>query len=294
MFSQLFKNMQVSENIERLPGWMKVPMPKGENYSKVKNLIAANSLHTICSSGNCPNRGECWNAGTATFMILGDTCTRNCRFCFVKTAIPAGVDWNEPQRVAETIKTLGLKHCVITSVARDDLADGGIHFWAVAIKTIKRLNPTTTMEVLIPDFKRELLLLNEILREKPNVISHNVETTERISPKIRSLATYTGSIALLQYLSQQGAVTKSGFMLGLGEEKAEVLKTMNDLLGAGVKILTIGQYLPPSELHTALVEYVKPEVFEMFRHEGLKMGFKYVESGPLVRSSYHAERHVEL
>ncbi|MGC8825303.1 MAG: lipoyl synthase [Bacteroidales bacterium] len=276
----------------RLPAWMKVPLPRGENYSKVKQLTEQYHLHTICSSGNCPNKGECWNAGTATFMILGDTCTRNCRFCNVRAAIPADVDWAEPGRVAQAIKILQLKHCVITSVARDDLEDGGIAFWALTIRTIKRVNPGVTMEVLIPDFRRKLEWLDKIIDAGPEVISHNVETVERISPRIRSLSTYHGSLEMLNYLSNKGVITKSGFMLGLGETETEVLQTMDDLRAAGVKILTIGQYLPPSELHKPVVEYVHPDVFEKYRQIALSKGFSYVESGPLVRSSYHAERHI--
>jgi len=286
--------MTADTTIQRLPKWMKVPLPKGENYSRIKNLIEKNKLNTICTSGNCPNKGECWNAGTATFMILGNSCTRNCRFCYVKTAIPANVDWEEPIHLAETIKALNLKHCVITSVARDDIDDGGISFWAMTIRIVKKLNPGTTMEVLIPDFRRDLKLLHKIIDEKPEVISHNIETVERISPKIRSLATYSGSLEMLKYLSLQGVKTKSGFMLGLGEREEEVDQAMDDLLLAGVKILTIGQYLPPSELHTRLVEYVTPEIFEKYKETGLEKGFRYIESGALVRSSYHAERHVNL
>ncbi len=284
----------VNTKPHRLPAWMKVPLPHGEKYSTIKNLTEKYNLHTICSSGNCPNKGECWSAGTATFMILGNTCTRNCRFCYVKAAIPSEVDWEEPMRVAQAIKILELKHAVITSVARDDLEDGGIAFWALTIKTIKRINPNTTMEVLIPDFKRDYALLHKILDAGPEVISHNIETVERLSPRIRSLATYRSSLDMLEYLSTNGAVTKSGLMLGLGEHEHEVLKAMDDLLAAGVKILTIGQYLPPSELHTPLVEYVRPEVFEYYKKVGLEKGFIYVESGPLVRSSYHAERHVNV
>src|SRR3972149_6635202 len=222
--------MSIKTDKSHLPRWMKVPLPNGNNYSRVKNLIEKRKLNTICSSGNCPNKGECWSAGTATFMILGDKCTRNCRFCYVKPLKPDPVDWEEPGRLAETIKTLALKHCVITSVARDDLEDQGASFWANTIKTIKRVNPGTTMEVLIPDFNNNHKLLDLIIHEKPEVISHNIETVERISPKIRSLATYTKSLQVLNYISRSGLVTKSGFMLGLGEFEEEVVKTMDDLL----------------------------------------------------------------
>jgi lipoyl synthase len=277
---------------EHLPKWMKVPMPHGEKYSKVKNLIEKQNLNTICSSGNCPNKGECWSAGTATFMIMGEKCTRNCRFCYVKSLQPDPLDWNEPKKLAETIKILELKHCVITSVARDDLADGGASFWAETIKTVKYSNPGVTMEVLIPDFGGKKELLDKIIHEKPEVISHNVETVERLSPKIRSIATYHKSLDVLNYIAASGVIAKSGIMLGLGETQEEVLKTIRDIRNTGVKVLTIGQYLPPSALHTPLTEYVKPEVFQYFKAAGLEMGFNFVESGPLVRSSYHAEKHV--
>jgi len=284
--------MSIKGYKEHLPEWMKVPLPHGVNYSKVKNLIADHHLNTICSSGNCPNKGECWSAGTATFMILGDKCTRNCGFCFVKSLKPDPVDWEEPERLAKTIQLLQLKHCVITSVARDDLKDGGAEFWVETIRTVKRFNPSTTMEVLIPDFNANLSLLDMVIREKPEVISHNIETVERISPKIRSTATYHKSLSVLAYISSSGVISKSGFMLGLGETDDEVFKTLADLRYVNVKVLTIGQYLPPSERHTSLVEYVTPEIFKKYRDQGLAMGFSHVESGALVRSSYHAERHV--
>lgn len=277
---------------ERLPRWMKVPMAHGEDYSKVKRLINTHHLNTICSSGNCPNKGECWSAGTATFMILGDKCTRNCRFCFVDVMKPDAVDWEEPKRLASTIRTLALKHAVITSVARDDLKDGGASFWATTIKTVKNMNPGVTMEVLIPDFNREMNLLDLVINEKPEVISHNMETVERISPMVRSIATYHKSLEVLKYIADKGVTAKSGFMLGLGEKEEEVVKVMTDLRSAGVKVLTIGQYLAPSKRHTAVIEFVHPDVFKKYEVLGFEMGFKRVESGPLVRSSYHAERHV--
>lgn len=286
--------MSIKTDTTHLPPWMKVPLPHGVDYSRVKNAIEDHKLNTICSSGNCPNKGECWSAGTATFMILGEKCTRNCRFCYVKTLMPDPVDWDEPRRVAETIKILALKHCVITSVARDDLEDQGASFWALTIKTIKKANPGITMEVLIPDFSNNKALLDLVINEKPEVISHNVETVERLSPKIRSMATYEKSLKVLNHISLSGIVTKSGLMVGIGETEEEVFNTMDDLLVAGVRVLTVGQYLPPSERHTLLVEYVKPEVFEHYKHTGLAKGFRFVESGPLVRSSYHAERHVHI
>ncbi len=286
--------MQIQEKVLRLPSWMKVPLPNGENYSKIKNTIQEQKLHTICSSGNCPNKGECWSAGTATFMILGDICTRNCRFCYVKNALPEAVDMMEPLRLAKAIKALELKHCVITSVARDDLKDGGIHFWSLCIRKVFELNPQVTMETLIPDFNRDYSLYQEIFDAAPQVISHNVETVERLSPKIRSLADYNRSLKLLKFISDNGFIAKSGIMLGLGETREEVLKTLQDIKNTGVRVVTIGQYLPPSEKHTTLLEYVKPEIFDFYREKGLEMGFDYVESSPLVRSSYHAERHAQI
>jgi lipoyl synthase len=285
--------MNVTTEKEHLPRWMKVPLPHGEKYSRVKNIIAEKKLHTICSSGNCPNKGECWSAGTATFMIMGEKCTRNCRFCYVKAIQPDPLDWNEPGRIAESVRVLELKHCVITSVARDDLADGGAAFWATTIRNIKTINPGVTMEVLIPDLGGKIDLLDLIIAEKPEVISHNVETVERLSPRIRSIATYRRSLEVLTYIAATDIIAKSGIMLGLGETYDEVIQTIRDIRSTGVKVLTLGQYLPPSELHTALVEYVKPEVFEKYRTIGEEMGFDHVESGPLVRSSYHAERHVK-
>ena len=288
------REMSIKTDITHLPGWMKVPLPHGTDYSMVKNVIVQHGLNTICSSGNCPNKGECWSAGTATFMILGDHCTRNCRFCYVKALMPEPPDPDEPEKVARSIQLLNLKHCVITSVARDDLEDGGANHWVQTVIKIRELNPGITMETLIPDFNNNHALLDILIREKPEVISHNIETVERISPKIRSLATYEKSLQVLSHLSQSGVITKSGFMLGLGETEDEVIHTMDDLLISGVHVLTIGQYLPPSELHAKLVEYVKPEVFKKFKSIGLEKGFRYVESGPLVRSSYHAEKHIHV
>jgi lipoic acid synthetase len=277
---------------ERLPRWMKSPLPKGENYSKVKRLIADHQLNTICTSGNCPNKGECWNAGTASFMILGDKCTRNCRFCFVQNDVPEAVDWLEPLRLAKTIRTLALKHCVITSVTRDDLADGGAGFWASTILKIKELNPETTIETLIPDFNADPELITLVIDAAPDVISHNMETVRRLTPKVRSSARYDRSLQVIKIISEAGIVSKSGIMLGLGETETEVLQTMADLRQAGCKVVTLGQYLQPDSNLLPVQEYVKPEVFEMYRIEGMKMGFSFVESSPMVRSSYHAERHV--
>lgn len=279
---------------QRLPRWMKSPLPIGEKYSQVKNLIREYNLNTICTSGNCPNKGECWSAGTASFMILGDKCTRDCKFCQVKTLLPDPVDWEEPQRLANSIKQLRLKHCVITSVARDDMKDGGARFWALTIRTIKRINPETTMEVLIPDFHGKFDLVQKIIDEKPEVISHNIETVKRLSPKIRNMFTYRQSLEVLYYISKSGTATKSGLMLGLGETENEILETIDDLFRVGVDILTIGQYLQPSPDHADVQSYIPPHKFDEYRDYALKLGFSHVESGPLVRSSYHAERHVKV
>lgn len=278
---------------ERLPRWMKSPLPKGESYLKVKRLIAGHHLNTICTSGNCPNKGECWSAGTASFMILGDKCTRNCRFCYVQNDVPEPVDWFEPLRLAKTIQTLALKHCVITSVTRDDLPDGGAEFWAATIRKVKELNPETTIETLIPDFNAHPDYLQKVIDAAPDVISHNMETVRRLTPKVRSTARYDRSLKVISIISEAGIVSKSGIMVGLGETKAEVLQTMDDLRLAGCKVLTIGQYLQPDSNLLPVQEYIKPEVFEMYRNEGLTRGFSFVESSPLVRSSYHAERHVK-
>lgn len=286
--------MYGNPEVYRLPRWMKVPFPAGEKYAQVRNLLKKHALHTICSSGNCPNKGECWAAGTATFMILGEKCTRNCRFCFVQTAKPDPPDWEEPLRLAESINILGLKHCVITSVARDDLADGGASFWAYTIRIIKERCKGVTMETLIPDFQGNISQINLIIRERPEVISHNVETVWRLTPRIRYLATYKTSLSVLNHISASGITSKSGIMVGLGETKQEVIKTMQDIRNQGVKILTIGQYLQPSSYHTPVKEYVPPEVFEEYKNIGMELGFAIVESGPLVRSSYHAERHISL
>ncbi|PKP29726.1 MAG: lipoyl synthase, partial [Bacteroidetes bacterium HGW-Bacteroidetes-17] len=278
--------------ISRLPRWMKSELPKGKNYIHLKSLIAEHQLNTICTSGNCPNRGECWNAGTASFMILGDKCTRNCRFCAVKNLIPEPVDWNEAHKLALTIKTLALKHCVITSVARDDLADGGAEFWAKCILEVKKANPGTSIETLIPDFNGREADLQKVIDAGPEVISHNLETVERLTPSVRSRARYQTSLNVLEMIAKSGIVAKSGIMLGLGELREEVLQTMDDLRKINCKVLTIGQYLQPEGHHLKVTEYIKPEIFEMYKTEGLKRGFSFVESSPLVRSSYHAERHI--
>lgn len=265
---------------------------EGATYSRVKNLVTRQQLHTICTSGNCPNIGECWNSGTATFMILGNICTRRCKFCSVPTGKPLPVDWAEPQRLAESVRSMGVKHCVITSVDRDDLEDLGTGLWAAAIREVKAVNPSTTMEVLIPDFQGRKELVQKIIHEKPEVISHNLETVERLSRQIRSKARYHISLEVLKYIAQSGITPKSGIMLGLGETQEEVFQTMDDLLEAGVKVMTIGQYLQPTLNHMPVVRYVEPEEFEKYHETGIKKGFAVVESSPLVRSSYHAEKHI--
>jgi len=277
---------------ERLPRWMKSELPKGESYSKVKRLIAHHHLNTICTSGNCPNKGECWSAGTASFMILGDKCTRNCRFCYVQNDVPDPVDWLEPLRLAKTIRTLELKHCVITSVTRDDLADGGAEFWATTIRKIKELSPDTTIETLIPDFNANPELIWKVIDAAPDVISHNMETVRRLTPKVRSTARYDRSLQTISIIAESGIVSKSGIMVGLGETEPEVFETMDDLRKANCNIFTIGQYLQPTKKHLSVQRYVHPDEFAEYRDYGYSIGLDYVESGPLVRSSYHSEKHV--
>lgn len=278
---------------KRLPGWLKMQRASGETYSMVKHIVVDNHLQTICTSGNCPNIGECWNKGTATFMILGDICTRACKFCATKTGRPLPPDQNEPERLADSIKTMRLKHCVITSVDRDDLSDGGASFWANTIIRIKEVNPSTTMETLIPDFDANTESIQMIIDAGPEVISHNVETVKRLTPVIRSKAKYDRSLDVLRYISGKGKTAKSGFMLGLGESEAEIIQTIGDIYLSGCKILTIGQYLQPGSEYMEAVEFIPPEKFEEYRVIALGLGFSYVESSPLVRSSFHAENHVK-
>lgn len=285
--------MTQTDKRPRLPHWMKVPMPHGEDYSRVKNLVLRQKLNTICVSGNCPNKGECWSAGTATFMILGDKCTRNCKFCQVDTLKPDQLDWDEPVRLADAIKELELKHAVLTSVARDELPDGGAQFWATTIHTIKESNPQLTMEVLIPDFRRGNRALDLVINEKPEVISHNIETVKRLTPEVRAMSRYEHSLELLEYVAKSGLIAKSGLMMGLGETEEEVMEAMKEVVEIGVKVFTIGQYLQPSKKHFEVKEYIHPDVFERLKEYGLKTGFSYVESGPQVRSSYHAEQHIK-
>ena len=282
----------MTEPIQRKPDWLKIKLPKGTNYAQVKSIVQRYNLHTICTSGKCPNMGECWAAGTATLMILGDICTRSCKFCATKTGHPLPPDVNEPQNVAESIRLMGLKHAVITSVDRDDLPDKGATHWAKTILEIKKLTPGTTMEVLIPDFDGIEELITLVIDAKPDIISHNLETVKRLTPLVRSRAKYDVSLQVIKIIADSGVVAKSGIMVGLGETRDEVLETMDDLLAVGCTVFTIGQYLQPTTSHLPVVEYVHPDVFEEYRQIGLQKGFKIVESAPLVRSSYHAERHV--
>lgn len=278
--------------MRRKPAWLKTSLPKGKAYLDVKEIVEKNKLHTICTSGKCPNIGECWGNGTATFMILGEICTRSCKFCATKTGKPLPVDWDEPARLAETIHKMNLKHCVITSVDRDDLDDGGAEFWAETIRTIKKVNPHTTIEVLIPDFNGIEERIQQVIEAKPNIISHNLETVRRLTPQIRSKAKYDVSLKTIEYIANSEVQAKSGIMVGLGETPEEVFETMDDLLDVNCKILTIGQYLQPGRENLPVETYVTPEQFETYHQIGLQKGFRIVESAPLVRSSYHAEKHV--
>jgi lipoic acid synthetase len=274
------------------PKWLRVKLPTGENYKKVRGLVDEYKLHTICESGNCPNMGECWGEGTATFMILGNICTRSCGFCAVATGKPETADWLEPARVAQSVKLMGVKHAVITSVDRDDLSDGGSEIWAATVKAVRRQSPETTMETLIPDFAGKWENLQRIIDVAPEIVSHNLETVRRLTKQVRIQAKYDRSLEVLLRLKQGGMRTKSGVMLGLGETEEEVLETMEDLRSVKVDILTLGQYLQPTSKHLPVANFITPEKFQEYKVTGLKMGFRYVESGPLVRSSYHAEKHI--
>ena len=282
----------VIEQKQKKPNWLRVKLPIGEEYKHVRNLVDTHKLHTICESGNCPNMGECWGEGTATFMILGNICTRSCGFCAVATGRPEAVDWDEPQRVAEAINLMKVKHAVVTSVDRDEIKDGGSIIWFNTIKAIKALNPNTTLETLIPDFKAEAENIQRIIDAAPNVVSHNIETVERLTRQVRIQAKYWRSMETLRILKNGGMRTKSGIMLGLGETKEEVIQTMQDLRDSHVDVITIGQYLQPSKKHLQVQRFVHPDEFKELREIGYNMGFDYVESGPLVRSSYHSEKHV--
>jgi lipoic acid synthetase len=282
----------LSEARVKKPSWLKVKLPTGENYRKVRALVDEYKLHTICESGNCPNMGECWGEGTATFMILGNICTRSCSFCAVATGRAQTYDLGEPKRVAEAIKLMNVKHAVLTSVNRDELLDKGAKVWADTIRMVKEMNPNTTMETLIPDFLRKWDLLYQVIDEKPEVVSHNMETVPRLYRKVRPQAKYERSLEQIKLTKERGRRTKSGVMLGLGETEAEVFEIMDDLVAHGCDVLTLGQYLQPTKMHIAVEEFITPEQFDYYKQVGLAKGFKYVESGALVRSSYHAEKHI--
>jgi lipoic acid synthetase len=278
----------------RKPDWLRVKLPIGPEYAKVRKLVDDNKLHTICESGNCPNMGECWGAGTATFMILGNVCTRSCTFCAVATGRPTEYDTDEPRRVAESIKKMGVKHAVITSVNRDELKDRGAEVWYQTVVQTKSLSPSTTIETLIPDTKGNWEALYRMIDGGQEVVSHNMETVGRLYRMVRPQAKYERSLEQIKRTREAGKRTKSGIMLGIGETKEELYKAMDDLVENGLMILTLGQYLQPTKMHLEVAEFIHPDTFALYKEEGLKRGLKYVESGPLVRSSYHAERHVNV
>lgn len=278
----------------RKPEWLKISIGANERYTETKRIVESHCLHTICSSGRCPNMGECWGKGTATFMIAGDICTRSCKFCNTQTGRPLPLDPDEPAHVAESIALMKLSHAVITSVDRDDLPDLGAAHWAQTIREIKRLNPETTTEVLIPDFQGRKELVDQVIKACPEIISHNMETVKRISPQVRSAANYHTSLEVIRQIAESGITAKSGIMVGLGETPAEVEELMDDLISVGCKILTIGQYLQPTHKHFPVAAYITPEQFAVYKETGLKKGFEQVESAPLVRSSYHAEKHIRF
>ena len=276
------------------PNWLRVKLPVGQEYKKVRNIVDKYKLHTICESGNCPNMGECWGAGTATFMILGNVCTRSCTFCAVATGRPPEYDDKEPLRVAKAIKKMGVKHAVITSVNRDELKDRGAEIWYQTVALTKKLSPGTTIETLIPDVRGNWDALDRMIEPGQEVVSHNIETVERLYKRVRPQAKYERSLEQIKITKEKGKRTKSGIMVGLGETKEEVFKVMDDMVEHGLHILTIGQYLQPTKMHLEVDDFISPDIFDMYKEEGLKRGLKYVESGPLVRSSYHAERHVNV
>ena len=288
--------MEVKEPSERKkrPDWLRVKLPIGESYRKVREIVDNNKLHTICQSGNCPNMGECWGEGTATFMILGNICTRSCNFCAVATGRPTEYDTDEPQRVAEAIKTMGVKHAVITSVNRDELKDKGAEIWYQTVVKTKELSPKTTIETLIPDTKSDWEALYRMISAGQEVVSHNMETVKNLYRRVRPQARYDRSLEQIRKTKEYGKRTKTGIMLGLGESKYEVFEAMDHLAENGCDILTLGQYLQPTKMHHEVIEFIHPDIFDLYREEGLKRGIKYVESGPLVRSSYHSERHVNV
>jgi len=279
--------------VKRKPEWLKIKIPVGKEYVNVKEIVSRHKLHTICTSGQCPNMGECWGRGTATFMILGDICTRSCKFCATKSGRPGPADPDEPKNLARSVKLMKLKHCVITSVDRDDLPDGGAELWAATIREVKKINPNTTIEALIPDFQGKSELIQKVIDAAPEVISHNLETVRRLSPLVRSAADNDRSLRVIKQIAASGITAKSGIMAGLGETNQEVIETMDDLLANDCSIMTIGQYLQPTKKHLEVVEYIHPDVFKSWERIGLEKGFKFIESQPLVRSSYRAEKHVE-
>ena len=286
------ENLSKEKKFTKKPSWLKVKLPTGESYKNLRKIVAEHDLHTICSSGNCPNMGECWGAGTATFMILGNICTRSCGFCAVKTGRPLPVDLEEPMRVANSVKLMNVKHCVITSVDRDDLKDGGSIIWVETINAVRKISPQTTLETLVPDFKGDWDNLQRIIDVAPEIVSHNIETVRRLTKQVRIQAKYDRSIEALKRLKDGGMKTKSGIMLGLGELEEEVIESMKDLRNVGCDILTLGQYLQPTTKHLPVVEFVTPAQFAKYEKIGLELGFRFVESGPLVRSSYRAEKHL--
>lgn len=278
------------EVTRRKPAWLKIRLHEGAEFAEVAKLVKENCLHTICSSGKCPNQSECWSRRTATFMVMGDICTRSCKFCATKTGKPLPLDVNEPVKVARSVNVMGLKYCVVTSVDRDDLADKGAEHWAETVRHIRALNPETKIELLVPDFDGEPSLLDIVIAAAPDVLGHNLETVERITPLVRSRARYRTSLDVLKYISQAGVVSKSGLMLGLGETRDEILITLDDLAESGCRIVTMGQYLQPTAKHLPVAEYVHPDMFGYYKEEALKRGFDHVESAPLVRSSYMADK----
>ena len=274
---------------EKKPKWLRAKLPAGPEYNEVRNIVDQNQLHTVCQSAQCPNMGECWSRGTATLMILGNICTRACSFCAVQTGKPTELDLAEPPRVADAVAKMGLKHCVLTSVARDDLPDGGAKVWAATIRAVRRKNPNTAIEVLVPDFKGEFANLDIVLEAKPNIFNHNLETVERLQRPIRKTASYQRSLDVLSYAKNAGFPIKSGIMLGLGEEEDEIRKALQDLASIHLDVLTLGQYLQPSAEYAPIKRWATPEEFANWKEEALELGIKVVESGPLVRSSYHAD-----
>ncbi len=286
--------MEITQETSRIkkPDWLRVKLPTGAEYVKVRGIVSKHKLHTICESGNCPNMGECWGEGTATFMILGNICTRSCGFCAVATGKPKPADWDEPKRIAESVKLMGVKHCVITSVDRDDLKDGGSIIWAETIKEIRKVSPTTKFECLIPDFAGKWENLQRIIDANADIVSHNIETVRRLTAQVRIQAKYDRSLEVLKRLGEAGVKTKSGLMLGLGETEEEIFETIDDLSHVKCNVLTMGQYLQPTPKHLPVARFVHPDDFLRYKNYALTKGFRFVESGPLVRSSYHAEKHI--